>query len=107
MCLAVAKDGELVVDSQWGFGAGDRLIESYSAGKTMTAVLMGLARDKGLFDLDATLASVGVVPRANWSREGVDWWPNVTARHLLTQSSGVGSARPGTKSVPLDLSRCD
>eukprot|EP00664_Eupelagonemidae_sp_cell27_P000310 gene310-4581_t len=51
---------------------------------------MGVAAAQGLVDLDAPLASYGVTPRANWSRAGVDWWPRVTARHLLAQSSGYG-----------------
>ena len=91
LCLAVAKSGRLVLDRQYGFAANNRPLESYSAGKTITAAMMGVAHAHGLFQLDTPLAAYGVQPRANWSRRaGIDHWPNVTARHLLTQTTGVG-----------------
>eukprot|EP01050_Picozoa_sp_SAG11_P019248 SAG11_NODE_3035_length_2748_cov_3.895432_4_plen_359_part_00 len=31
------------------------------------------------------------------SRTGEDYWPAVTARHLLSQTTGLGNYRPGTK----------
>jgi CubicO group peptidase (beta-lactamase class C family) len=48
-----------------------------------------------LFDLDVPISSYGVKPRSNWNRAGVDYFPNVTARHLISQSSGVGILPPG------------
>ena len=81
LCLAVAKDGALVLDRTYGFGQADgqadghrmatkRPIESYSAGKTITAALMGVAYSQGLFELHTPLADQGVKPRANFSRRG-------------------------------------
>jgi len=95
-CLAVVKDGQLVIDSNYGFGQGERKIESMSSGKTISAAMVGVAIQQGLFDLNTPLAQYGVVPHANWSLTGVDWWPNVTARHLITQTTGRGSVEPGS-----------
>ena len=111
-CLAVVRRGRLVVEKTFGFGAGwggpapgvapgsGRLLETMSAAKTATAALMGVAHAQGLFDLDVPIAQYGVQrsPLANWSRNanGTDFYPLVTARHLLSQTSGVGRVRPGT-----------
>ena len=74
LCLTVIKDGALVLDEAYGaFATGGqqrRPIETMSAGKTATALLMGVAHSRGLFDLDTPLASYGVEPGANWSRRG-------------------------------------
>ena len=74
LCLAVVKDGALVLDhtfeSAFTPGGQPRLIESMSAGKTITAALVGVAVGRGLFDIDVPLAHYGV-PRAavaDWNR---------------------------------------
>lgn len=103
LCLAIVKDGALVLDRTYGLGArpvppskaapyasggGARMIETMSAGKTITAALMGAAITAGLFDLDTPLVKYGVKPLgANWAQP-VNYFPNITARHLLTQSTG-------------------
>ena len=50
-------------------------------------------------DLDKPIALYGVVPQANWSRNaaGVNYFPMVTTRHLLGQTTGVGMYPPGSK----------
>ena len=57
---------------------------------------IGAAVHKGLFDIDTPIAHYGVKPQANWSVTGTDYFPQVTARHLLAQASGVGRVPPGT-----------
>lgn len=89
-CLSVVKSGRLVLNEQWGFAAGDRLVETDSAAKAVTSALMGAAAEAGLLDIDTPLAHYGVKPEANWSKTGVDYFPLVTARHILMQSSGQG-----------------
>ena len=51
-----------------------------------------------LVDLDTPIKSYGVIPQANWSRNaaGIDYFPMVTARHLLGQTTGVGMYPPGS-----------
>lgn len=43
-CFAIIRDGELVLDKTYGFGAKGRRVESMSAGKTATAAVMGVVR---------------------------------------------------------------
>ena len=50
--------------------------------------LVGVAVRHGIVDLDTPIAEYGVTPQANWNITGVDWFPSVTLRTLLAQSSG-------------------
>jgi hypothetical protein len=72
-----------------------------SAGKTITAALMGVAVANGLFQLDTPIHTYGVKPHANWSRgakgPAEDFFLNLTARHLLTQTTGRGRVAPGSR----------
>ena len=106
-CLAVVKHGALVVNEVYpGYAEmtspnasvpnAPRYIETMSAGKTMTAGLIGAAITAGLFDLDTPMINYGVTPHANFSRTGVDFFPNLTARHTLAQNTGIGEFPPGT-----------
>jgi len=101
-CLTVVKDGALIVDDYYDtpyMRGQERPMEAMSAAKTVTAALMGAAVQRGLFDIDVPIAKYGVKASkgANWTRTGtVDYFPNVTARHLLSQTSGVGLFEPGT-----------
>ena len=54
-CIAVVRDGQLVLRESFGFGAGNRPVESMSAAKTVTAALMGVAHRMGLFAMDTPL----------------------------------------------------
>merc|ERR1740130_212893 len=96
-CVAVAKNGVLVLDDSYHFGAKHRPLELMSAAKTITAALMGVAVTRGLFDLDTPIRRYGVKPLAEWNKTGVDFFHNLTARHLLAQNSGRGSFEPGTQ----------
>ena len=95
-CFAVAKDGELLYELDYRREAGKPapLIESDSAGKTITALLVGVLVTKHSLDLDSTLESHGVRPQADWG-PGNKYFPNVTIRHVLSQTSGVGKYEPG------------
>ena len=111
LCLTVVKNGALVLDHSYS-GAfmdapggadpatrgGGRPLEAMSAAKTITAAVTGAASAAGLFDIDTPLSSYGVRPAAvaNWNRTGTDFYPQVTARHLLAQASGLGVYPPGT-----------
>ena len=48
-----------------------------------------------IFDLDTPIQAYGGRPNANWSRTGTKLFPNLTARHLIPQTSGVGLFSPG------------
>lgn len=62
-----------------------------------TALLIGVLQQRTGFDLDTPIVRYGVTPAANWSRSGVDYFSEVTTRHLLGQTSGLGLFKPGTK----------
>ena len=60
-------------------------------GKTTTALLVGRAVTLGLIDIDKPLSEYGVVPAADWGQ----WWPQITARIILSQTTGMGHVEPG------------
>jgi CubicO group peptidase (beta-lactamase class C family) len=122
-CLLIVKDGE-VVHENYFHNDTHTMYELDSLGKTAVAQVrhssappvrtcaplftatvairsiaqvVGVAVTRGLIDLDRPLLEYGVPPAADWNRSGVDWYPKVTARHLLTQTSGVGEFEPGTR----------
>ena len=98
-CFLVVKDGAIVHESYFGdANAGDKY-ESDSLGKQGTALIMTMAASKHLIDLDKPLASYGVEPMNNtWPPY---WWPNVTARHLLSQTGGcVSGGNSGVEGYP-------
>jgi CubicO group peptidase (beta-lactamase class C family) len=73
-----------------------------SAGKTVTALLIGVLVKQYSLSLDSTLKELGVVTDSSWGTptaaapEG-EYWPRVTIRHILGQTSGIGKYEPGTE----------
>ena len=70
---------------------------------------MGVGVTKGLFDLDTPIAKYNVsrdqiapvrtggqTGPATWNTSGVDYFGDVTLRHLLSQASGYGRVAPGS-----------
>ena len=57
----------------------------------------GAACAQGLLDLDRPIRDYGVQPNADWAATGPDFFPHVTVRTLLAQSSGYGVVMPGTR----------
>ena len=55
--------------------------------------MKGLA---GKLDIDRPLASYNVTPSAFWGHKQ-EYWPQITARHLITHTSGLGKGPPGRK----------
>ena len=89
-CFLVAAGGELVHES-YEANFSSTLYESDSMGKTTTALLVGRAVTLGLVDIDKPLSEYGVVPAADWGK----WWPQITARIVLSQTTGMGHVEPG------------
>ena len=96
-CFLVIKDGVIVHEQYWSNKSKDSMLTSDSMGKSFTGLLVGLAIDKGLLDVDKPIIEYGVQPRADWNLSGHDWYANVTTRHLLTQTSGQGYYKPGAR----------
>jgi CubicO group peptidase (beta-lactamase class C family) len=107
-CFNVVKDGKLVHESYFEQEHHERFpgqrnvehtrYEVDSAGKTMQALMVGVGVTKGLYDLDTPLADYGVTPHALFApgQAGNRWWDELTLRHVLSQTTGVGRAQPGT-----------
>lgn len=93
-CFVVVRDGVVVHDSYRTPEINNgTLLAIDSIGKTMTALVVGHAVHLGLLDIDRPLHKyIDPMPNVNWST----WWPNVTTRHLLSQTSGQGKYPPGT-----------
>jgi CubicO group peptidase (beta-lactamase class C family) len=97
-CLLVIKDGYLIQESYFG-NSSDSLYETDSLGKTVTAALFGSLVQEGLIDIDKPIHEYGVKPTTHFDY-GHSWgtfFPNVTTRALLAQSSGYGVVAPGTE----------
>lgn len=96
-CLLVVKHGKIVHESYSIHAERGKLYETDSLGKIFTAGVIGAAVQRKMLDIDRSLLSYNVTTdRSLWNRTGVDYWPQVTARHLLTQMSAYGLAEPGT-----------
>lgn len=59
-CITIIRDGQLIMDKTYGFGAKGRRVESMSAGKTITAAVMGVVRLRTL--MNKLLSSLGCPP---------------------------------------------
>eukprot|EP00929_Paragymnodinium_shiwhaense_P047942 TRINITY_DN24312_c0_g1_i2.p1 TRINITY_DN24312_c0_g1~~TRINITY_DN24312_c0_g1_i2.p1 ORF type:complete len:912 (-),score=131.97 TRINITY_DN24312_c0_g1_i2:120-2855(-) len=94
-CWAVFRHGALVHEAYYDGALPATNYEVDSASKTATALVMGVAWTMGLFDLDKPLVEYGVSPDDTWTDDPNHWFPRLTARHLLSQSSGRGMLPPG------------
>lgn len=102
--LAVAVDGEIVVDA-WGGWAdeertsawtADTITNVWSTTKTMTALSALLLVDRGLLDPNATVASY-------WPEFAQAGKQDILVRHLMSHTSGVSAwAQPVTPEDVLD-----
>jgi CubicO group peptidase (beta-lactamase class C family) len=82
------KNG-FIIHEQYHHNNSETLYESDSMGKTATSAIVGIAVRKGLLDIDKPIHEYGVpADLANWSATGVDFFEQVTVRHLLSQASG-------------------
>ena len=103
-CVLVIKDGVLVHERYFGTSTADSRYESDSLGKQGTSLVLAMAASKGLIDLDTPLAHYGVNNTGDDGAAGswpAEWWPKVTARHLLSQTGGcVTGGNSGVAGFP-------
>jgi CubicO group peptidase (beta-lactamase class C family) len=80
-CLVVTRGGELVGEWYWKGHSATSTLEAFSATKSMSSTVVGIAADQGLVDIDA--------PASRWITEwaGTPSEP-VTVRQLLSNDSG-------------------
>lgn len=95
--LLILKDGRLVVEQYYGTYTRDSLWQWASAGKTLTATLVGLAQQDGLLHLnDSTSRFLG----RGWTTCPPAKERLITIRHQLTMTSGLKDNLPPTLQVP-------
>jgi CubicO group peptidase (beta-lactamase class C family) len=80
-CLAVVRDGELVLDEGWGPGQPGDPRQAFSATKSITSVLTGIAQDEG--DLSIEQPAADFIPEWADTPAGA-----VTVEDLLSNDSG-------------------
>ncbi len=103
-CTLIVKGGYIVHEFYDGGSNAESTFESDSMGKATSAALIGLLEYRGLVDLDTPIANYNVTSTQcsppttcpTWNSTGVDYFPNVTLRHVLSQATGYGRVEPGS-----------
>jgi CubicO group peptidase (beta-lactamase class C family) len=86
--LVVMKDGKVVLEEYFNTYWRDTVHDIRSAGKSVTAVLLGIAIDKGLVrSVDQSIREFLPAPRGLQARD--DEYARITIANLLTMSSGL------------------
>lgn len=81
----ILKSGKIVVEKYFGTFTTDSLHYWASAGKSLTAVLTGVAKEKGLLNINTPVTNyLG----KGWSSAPVAKESAINLRHLLTMTSG-------------------
>ncbi|AII51345.1 serine hydrolase [Hymenobacter sp. APR13] len=89
--FVVLKDGRLVVERYYGTFTQDSVWYWASAGKSLTATLVGVAQQDGLLQLqDSTSRYLG----RSWTSAPAAKEGRITVRHQLTMSTGLNDALP-------------
>lgn len=96
----VLKDGKIVLEKYFGDFGRDSLWYWASAGKTLTAALVGIAQDEGYLSIDdRTSDYLG----KHWTSLPEDKEDLITIRHQLTMTSGLDD---GVKDPYCTLPEC-
>ena len=88
--LLILKDGRLVVEHYYGNYTADSIHYWASAGKSLTATLVGLAQQDGLLTIgDSTSKYLG-----RWTTAGRAQQSRILLRHQLTMTTGLDDTPP-------------
>lgn len=88
--LLILKDGRIALERYYGDFTADSIWYWASAGKTVTATLVGIAQQEGIMDITSSSATyLG----QGWSSCTKDQEQNITVRHHLTMTTGIGFER--------------
>lgn len=83
------KDGRIVLEKYFGTFTADSLWVWNSAGKTLTAVAVGIAQEEGFLSIDDTTSDyLG----EGWTSMTPQQEEKITIRHQLTMTSGLNDA---------------
>jgi len=82
----VLKDGKIVLEKYFGSFTKDSIHYWASAGKSLTAMMIGIAQQKGLININDSVSKyLGV----GWSSETPQKEKLITIKNLLTMTSGM------------------
>ncbi|MDX1940727.1 MAG: serine hydrolase [Saprospiraceae bacterium] len=93
----VLKDGKIVIEEYFDTFTQDSLWYWASAGKTVTAFLVGIAQQEGFLSIhDKASVYLG----KNWTLAPAEKEDLITIWHQLTMTSGLDDGLPPTQAVP-------
>jgi CubicO group peptidase (beta-lactamase class C family) len=88
--LIILKDGRIALERYYGNFTADSLWYWASAGKTVTAALVGIAQQEGIMDITSSSATyLG----QGWSSCTKEQESKISVRHHLTMTTGIGFDR--------------
>lgn len=85
----VLKDGKIVIEQYFGTFTADSLWYWASAGKSMTAFLVGIAQEEGLLDINQTTSSI---IGEEWTSCTQEQEEQITVLNQLTMTTGLDEA---------------
>jgi CubicO group peptidase (beta-lactamase class C family) len=95
----ILKNGRIVLERYFGTFTRDSIWYWASAGKTVTAFLVGKAQEEGLLSLqDSTSKFLGT----GWTIAPPDKERLITVWHQLTMTSGLDDSNPATRDCTID-----
>ena len=87
----VLKDGKIVLEKYFGTFTQDSIWYWASAGKSLTATLVGIAQQENLLNINNSVSSyLG----NGWTSAPPDKEDSITVKHLLTMTSGLDDDLP-------------
>tara|TARA_B100000497_G_C7674753_1_gene407524 strand:+ start:187 stop:1275 length:1089 start_codon:yes stop_codon:yes gene_type:complete len=86
IALTVIQNDSLIYEEYWGIGSRTSRTNSFSMGKSVVSILIGVAIDEGFIEnIDQKM--IDFLPE--YDREGQHFNKEVTIKHLVTMSSGI------------------
>ena len=82
----ILKDGKIVLEKYFGNFTKDSIRYWASAGKSLTAILTGIAQDKGFINIDNP---VSTYLGSGWTSAPANKESAITVKHLLEMTSGL------------------
>lgn len=86
VAFIILHQGKIVVEEYWGGGGIHKYIKIASITKSITAVLIGIAQQEGLLNIDDNVSDY---ISAGWSNSDEENEAKITILNLLTMTSGL------------------
>lgn len=86
VAFIILNRGKIVVEKYWGGGGINKYIKIASITKSITSVLIGIAQQEGLLDIDDNISDY---ISGGWSNSDQENEEKITILNLLTMTSGL------------------